>query len=99
MNYRLDLLPRRLQFQQILISFRDRCMAPTELFQWVGYPVPLPAAQGHLCSTHGSNTSCMLFQIAFPPMMIVSCVVSSRRQPPGSHCRVTKRTTFRFQVY
>lgn len=69
-----------------------------KLFQWVGWPVPLPATQDHLCSTHGSKTSCMLFQIAFPPMMIVSCVVSSRRQPPGSHWRVTKRTTFRFQV-
>lgn len=38
-----------------------------------------------LCETHGRRTSCMLFQTAFPVMMIDSCVVSSVRQPPGSH--------------
>lgn len=34
----------------------------------------------------------MLFQMAFPVMMIDSCVVSSVRQPPGSHC--TQYCTF-----
>lgn len=43
-----------------------------------------------LTAAYGSKTSWMLFQIAFPPMMMASCVVSSIRQPPGSHCRVEK---------
>lgn len=62
---------------------------------WTGGLLPCPSSQITQLDTHGSNTSWMLFKIAFPPMIIVSCVVSSKRQPPGSHWNIKKKISFR----
>ena len=39
--------------------------------------------------TYGTRASWMLPHTCFPVITITSCVVSSIRQPPGSHCKHT----------
>lgn len=83
-----------------LLDFRGghAAMEICRQMTWMGGMLSRPIPKIKQYKTHGSNTSCMLFQIAFPPMIIVSCVVSSRRQPPGSHWNFKKKILFKFYM-